>query len=385
MNGIPSMRERNWQLNANFIHRLHHSTNKTNLAAKVYRELRDRTAMLGSCVVRSIRKNDLIQELISFGNLRQPSVLSAAALPDHLGRMQCTDSGIKRDIRDVWLLHDAIEMRDNGVLPHIRYTNIGNLHHTLTILPEFKRPAFVGVGSLWMPRHLYRPLELWLLGRVAHHQVCMQCDNNGIKDDNGQPILLTRQHSVFCSGADGWLLANYPGGIPNAPPHWNSDNPYTVIDRAIYKLNFQNTPTNRERIGFLVQAIERIRTRCAGEKSVHDILDRIHYNQANEANELINSIIDENHSVSNNLARDVREIVARHWDFDSDGGITLDPSTGLVGAVDLPAGFDGRSSMGTGTGRGGINQGGGIGRGGGGRGQPATRMRAGGRPRQRDR
>ncbi|KAJ3266009.1 hypothetical protein HDU76_011976, partial [Blyttiomyces sp. JEL0837] len=168
-------------------------------------------------------------------------------------------------------------------------------------------------------------------------------------------------------GVEAWLIRFYPGGVPAAPPHWKDDNGYTAIDRALYHLQFLNSPLNRRKIRYIVSAIEKVRVKCGGEMKVRDLLDRMHYTSRREARE----VIGEAHLEvvpSPDLRAALYDIYDRRFDFDRDGGISLPVATGLVGAVEIEPGLGAELDTrrrGRGRGRGGGNGGGTHGIGGG--------------------
>ncbi|KAJ3271790.1 hypothetical protein HDU76_010994, partial [Blyttiomyces sp. JEL0837] len=368
LTGIPSIHDRNLQLNASYIFRLHHQHNNNNYAIQLYRHFRNKDFRPKSLISMSLNTNYHIGWLRENNEFDQLKPLAPAPIPVMTGAKSQTPE-INVETRNIWHQMDAVNMRDIGIGTLVASTPVARLLPVISITHSDnrrRRPPIIEYGSRWMARHTFRPIILWMLGRVAHHQKCHKCHTN-----LGITIGLSRQHAVSCSGMDTWLAANYPGGIPQPPDHWNPNfATFTVIDQILYDIDFQNSPTTRRKVRTIAEAIERIRVDCGNERKVHDILHRTAYvHETDEMRELIaEAQIGQTRTMPITVTTHLQTLMHDYWNLDHDGGIIVEVDSGLDGTIELPAEF-GRElerNPNEGRGRGGANGRGGTGRGRGG-------------------
>ena len=237
-------------LNASYMRKLHHDVDRNNLTALIYRSqvCPNPAAHSASFVHQSLRNNPRLKDrrMQWMPLVMLPMVADQYPEPV-IGRPPRTPQ-IPPKLRTAWLEEALARMRDK------------TKSHTAKILAvSAKCHPVISSGSLFR-RTQQRAILVWLLGRVATHQECKKCKDDGRNEE------LSRAHAVECAGVTPDLKAAF-GGHLTANAQQATHNA-TCIDVAISRLKFYERESNR--INAVVHAIEQIRTICAGQRAFYD-------------------------------------------------------------------------------------------------------------------
>ena len=245
LSAIPSVKHRNWTLNASYFYRLHCYRDRNNLTLHTYRMAIERKWPANSTSMTEAvrRKNGYFREL------RKPALVTRPLEPlDRIPPVTFQPpvvAKIKQAQMDEWFLQSMTELQ------------AGSTSRMAKILPvptstKCRHPIILARADL--TRLQFRTISQWMLGRVCNHQDCKKCGGRKIR---------SRQHGIDC----GQVTATIRGlGLDLTPTAIQQQHGATLLDIVISKVHFKDSETIR----MIVKAINKIKTECAGYSIMDD-------------------------------------------------------------------------------------------------------------------
>jgi hypothetical protein len=239
ISAIPTVRHRNWTLNAAYFYRLHCYRDIKNLTLHTYRWAIERNwPTTTTSMTETVRRKN--------GYFREVSKPALVTRPlGSLDRIPRVHASLKQDQLDIWFQRSMTELQ------------AGSASRTAKILPvpkstKDRHPIVLAKADL--TRLQFRSISLWMLGRVCNHQDCKKC---------GGRKVLSRQHGIECGRVEDAIRGL---GMDLTPSAVQRQHGATIMDIAIGLLRFKDSA----RIRTIVKAINVIQTECAGYTLMDD-------------------------------------------------------------------------------------------------------------------